>query len=150
MTTYEDNFFDVITSINTIEHLLNPGIAIQELLRITKPGGKIFVMVPNKGSLIVKIINHFFGKKMHKYYFKGIGEDKETHPIHIDYTRETFSKVILEYTDNFKFLKDSNLLPRNLRYLSLKYKEIRILEKWFKFFPLMSYDISSILVLIEK
>lgn len=58
----EDNYFDIIFSFGLIEHFLRPEIILKELLRVLKPGGKIFLSVPNKYSshtisrLILKIL----------------------------------------------------------------------------------------------
>jgi 2-polyprenyl-3-methyl-5-hydroxy-6-metoxy-1,4-benzoquinol methylase len=43
---------DVVTSIETIEHLENPRAFMRFLWRITKPGGWIFVTTPNQRSLL--------------------------------------------------------------------------------------------------
>ena len=44
---YPDNFFDYTVSIEVIEHLENQFSFISELVRITKPGGKVIVTTPN-------------------------------------------------------------------------------------------------------
>lgn len=47
---YPDNYFDVITSISTIEHISGNGdtLAIRELWRVLKPGGKLILTLPCK------------------------------------------------------------------------------------------------------
>lgn len=44
---YNDNYFSNILSTEVIEHLIYPKKAIQEMIRICKPNGKIFISVPN-------------------------------------------------------------------------------------------------------
>lgn len=45
--TFDDNYFDTIVSCETIEHVPNPDIAIKELFRVLKPGGRLFLTCPN-------------------------------------------------------------------------------------------------------
>jgi SAM-dependent methyltransferase len=40
---YEDNAFDYITCISTIEHTANPRKALDEMVRCVKPGGRVLV-----------------------------------------------------------------------------------------------------------
>lgn len=46
--SYSDNQFDIIISIETLEHLINPQKAINEIKRITKNEGKIIITVPSR------------------------------------------------------------------------------------------------------
>jgi len=45
---YEDNRFDLIVSRYVFEHIPDPEWAARELLRVTKPGGWICALTPNK------------------------------------------------------------------------------------------------------
>lgn len=47
----EDNSFDMIFSFGVIEHFKNPKPLMLELKRVLKPGGKIFLSVPNIYSM---------------------------------------------------------------------------------------------------
>jgi SAM-dependent methyltransferase len=49
---YEDERFDIIVSRYVFEHIQNPDWAARELLRITKPGGWICAVTPNKWGYI--------------------------------------------------------------------------------------------------
>ncbi len=44
---YEDCFFDVIILGDVLEHLISPVNTINKLLKVLKPGGKIYITVPN-------------------------------------------------------------------------------------------------------
>jgi 2-polyprenyl-3-methyl-5-hydroxy-6-metoxy-1,4-benzoquinol methylase len=44
---YETEYFDTIIMGDVVEHLINPVIALKKLLLVLKPGGKIFITVPN-------------------------------------------------------------------------------------------------------
>ncbi len=45
---FDDNFFDVIVSAHTFEHIENDIKAFQECERILKPGGKLILFVPGR------------------------------------------------------------------------------------------------------
>lgn len=44
---FEDNYFDLIYSLDVVEHLLEPSLAIKEFHRTCKPGGFVFLQTPN-------------------------------------------------------------------------------------------------------
>lgn len=41
--TYPDNSFDIVTCINALDHTFNAEKALQELIRICKPGGYVYI-----------------------------------------------------------------------------------------------------------
>jgi 2-polyprenyl-3-methyl-5-hydroxy-6-metoxy-1,4-benzoquinol methylase len=47
---YPDNSFDVLTLWDALEHIHNPAETIAELNRVCRPGGWIYIYVPNYGS----------------------------------------------------------------------------------------------------
>jgi 2-polyprenyl-3-methyl-5-hydroxy-6-metoxy-1,4-benzoquinol methylase len=48
--TYPDLFFDAITMNHTLEHLANPAETLNQAYRILKPGGILYIEVPNFNS----------------------------------------------------------------------------------------------------
>ena len=44
---YPDNYFDLISANHVLEHVHDPRLALTECRRLLKPGGTIFIMVPN-------------------------------------------------------------------------------------------------------
>ena len=46
-----DNAFDAVIAMMVIEHLFDPFHSFQEVFRITRPGGRIFINLPNIGSI---------------------------------------------------------------------------------------------------
>lgn len=50
-----DGFADVVTSLETIEHLENPRALVRELVRLVKPGGWVLVTTPNQLSVLSKL-----------------------------------------------------------------------------------------------
>ena len=53
----ESSFFDVIICTNSFHHYLHPSSAMQEISRILKPGGKIYILDPAADSWFIKIID---------------------------------------------------------------------------------------------
>jgi SAM-dependent methyltransferase len=56
---YPDNFFDTINLCHVIEHVLDPVNYINEIYRITKPGGVLILATPNIAALPYKIFRIF-------------------------------------------------------------------------------------------
>jgi ubiquinone/menaquinone biosynthesis C-methylase UbiE len=75
---YADNAFDCVCAFDVVEHVEDDGKAIEELFRVCKPGGKIFVTVPAFMSLWSDhdVVNHHFRRYTQKellYLFKAHG-----------------------------------------------------------------------------
>jgi SAM-dependent methyltransferase len=76
----EDGAYDVVISVETIEHLENPRAFIRELARLTKPGGWLLITTPNQLSLLSKATlvfkNHFtfFGKDWYPSHLSALLE----------------------------------------------------------------------------
>ncbi len=68
---YPDSFFDAVCLLDVLEHISNPKKIIQEIWRITKPGGLLFIVSPNHNSLSRKVFgrNWFQYKHEHVFYF---------------------------------------------------------------------------------
>lgn len=47
---FADDSFDVVLSLETFEHLMNPHFALQEVRRVLRPGGQFLCSVPNPRS----------------------------------------------------------------------------------------------------
>lgn len=50
MPMLQDGEFDVVCSAHTIEHLVNPLLALEEWRRVLRPGGHILSVIPNKAT----------------------------------------------------------------------------------------------------
>lgn len=48
-TSFKNNFFDAITLVAVLEHVFDPNRVLQEIHRILKPGGRLYIEVPNIG-----------------------------------------------------------------------------------------------------
>jgi 2-polyprenyl-3-methyl-5-hydroxy-6-metoxy-1,4-benzoquinol methylase len=49
---FPDNYFDILVSCETIEHLPSPLKAVREFHRVTRPGGTLFLTTPNYLNLM--------------------------------------------------------------------------------------------------
>lgn len=61
---YPDSFFDVVLLSQVLEHLPSPQKALKEIWRILKPGGKVFIYMPNPQGYIAMV----FGKYWHGWH----------------------------------------------------------------------------------
>lgn len=48
---FENNYFDYISSSSVLEHVSYPEKLLNEMFRVLKPGGRIFLSLPNKYSI---------------------------------------------------------------------------------------------------
>lgn len=53
---YPDNYFDLITIFQTLEHVGEPGKFLEETKRILKPGGLVILSTPDAGGLQVRLM----------------------------------------------------------------------------------------------
>ena len=56
---YDANSFDLVLSIQVLEHVFDPVAMVDELLRVLKPGGVLIVLVPQTGNLHL-LPHHFY------------------------------------------------------------------------------------------
>ena len=64
-TPFDDNSFDVVTCSHVIEHLKEPFIAINELIRVCKPGGMIYIEAPSQRSAMMPVGFSFWDDPTH-------------------------------------------------------------------------------------
>lgn len=87
---YEPGSFDIITSLEVLEHINNPTVEIGIFKTILRPGGLVYVTTPNFDSLL-------------RYKLKGL-YNIITYPEHLTYyTGKTLSKAFKIF--GFKTLK---------------------------------------------
>lgn len=53
--SFESDFFDILISIEVLEHLRDPDNYLSEIVRVTKKGGIVLMTIPNIVSLISRI-----------------------------------------------------------------------------------------------
>jgi ubiquinone/menaquinone biosynthesis C-methylase UbiE len=54
----DDNFFDIIICTNSFHHYLHPDIAMKEIFRLLKPGGKTYILDPAADSWLMKVVDN--------------------------------------------------------------------------------------------
>ena len=59
-TPFDSNSFDLIFAPDILEHVENPSIAIDEILRILKEDGLLFISVPTE-SILLQIVRGLIG-----------------------------------------------------------------------------------------
>lgn len=81
---FPDSEFDTVTNIGSLEHFENMDIAIQEMYRVLKPGGKACLMVPNT-----------FGLRWNVQYAWRTGDvDDDGQPLQRYGTRSQWEKLL--------------------------------------------------------
>ena len=62
---FEDDSVELVACVETIEHVENPRALLRELVRVTAPGGWLFVTTPNQLSLASKLCLVFRDEFLH-------------------------------------------------------------------------------------
>ncbi|WP_420630425.1 methyltransferase domain-containing protein [Candidatus Leptofilum sp.] len=124
---FADNFFDRCRADKTFQHLSDPDAALKELIRVTKPGGKIIIADPDHDSLIIDTpfedVNHRFvrfrsdqmpqGGIAHQLYgkFKEFGlVDVHVEPIMQVFTNYEEKKVSSPYLEEIYFAQKAGVV----------------------------------------
>lgn len=71
---FESGTFDAVNIADVLEHLVDPAKALEELVRITKPGGAIIFSTPLKTSLfktVASLANRFSKGRINENYYAG-------------------------------------------------------------------------------
>lgn len=75
-TNFPGENFDVITMWDIIEHLLNPLNAVNEIIRILKPGGFVFISTDDSANWLPRLFGRYWwaiGPPMHICHFSKQG-----------------------------------------------------------------------------
>jgi SAM-dependent methyltransferase len=105
---FPDNYFDVVTAIEVIEHIPNLGVALDEIHRVLKPGGIFGITCPNR----------LFPFETHGIWWRG--EEKNGRYPLLPYIPPLHRRLALArvFTANDP---QHLLLPRGFRRLDLDY-----------------------------
>lgn len=95
----EDNLFDVILFLDSIEHFTKPVLALKELHRVLKPGGKILICTINYSNplwLILENTWHRFFAGNCKSYQKDVHPTRYTAKLLRKHCQGLFNEVYFE------------------------------------------------------
>jgi len=126
---FQDNFFDRCRVDKTFQHLSDPKAALKELIRVTKPCGKIIIADPDHDSMIIDTpyteVNHRFirfrsdhmpqGGIAHQLYglCKELGlSNVHTEPLPHVYTDYDKKKVTSPYLDEIWIAQEHGAVTR--------------------------------------
>ncbi len=133
---FDSNKFDIVVSIYILEHVRNIELAISEMLRVLKPGGKLWLRCPN--YLYPYEVHYkrnyfpFLPKFLEQIYFNILSRKKSNYFININrITPNSLFKILkkynIEYQDlSVKKVKQNNFFSKLLHKLYL-YREINLL-----------------------
>jgi SAM-dependent methyltransferase len=94
---FEDNFFDVVTMTDVFEHIPQPGRILSQIHKVLKPGGILFIKVPNG---LFNLCKFYLAKIMGKLGDYDIFDSYE-HLVH--YSDRTLRQMLNKY--GFKVIK---------------------------------------------
>ena len=70
--SYPTDFFDYVRSNHSFEHVPNPVDVLQEIHRILRPGGKVYIGIPNTDSFAFRLFGKYWwylGTPLHTYNY---------------------------------------------------------------------------------
>lgn len=113
---FPDNHFDTVFSFETIEHVPHPAVAVKELARVLKPGGRLYLTTPNYLGI--------FGLYRIYYWMRGRKFDEGGQPIcHVTMLPKTRNWVkqadlnVVKSTSIGHYLPIPGRLPLEMRWL---------------------------------
>ncbi len=113
-TQFPSNTFDLVISLGIFAHIGNPGQLVEELIRITKPGG--YLIIQNTAS------DHFYGKLIHLYQWIKRKTGKSTYALNkvprkwIEKEFQAHCQLLNRYDYNQSFLGFSKLFSNEKKY----------------------------------
>jgi ubiquinone/menaquinone biosynthesis C-methylase UbiE len=60
---FDNDFFDLIVCSNSFHHYFHPGRVLQEVFRVLKPNGRIYVLDPTADGLVTRMLDRRVTKK---------------------------------------------------------------------------------------
>jgi SAM-dependent methyltransferase len=139
--------YDFVFSSHSLEHIANPLKAIKEWLRITKNGGYIIIVVPEKSECFDHKRNYSKFSTLLSQYEKNVGEDDLStlpeilinHDLSMDPPAGDLGAFTKRSLDNFNnrclhhYVYNDSLLLEICNYFNCEfiYNETQQLNRWF-------------------
>lgn len=123
--------YDFVLSCNNLEHIANPFKALNEWLRIIKPGGLLFLVLPNKTSNFDHNRNITSMEHLLEDFNNNISEEDLTHLDEILTLHDLSMDPPAGDFDNYKKRSISNYQNRCLHHHVF---DMNLLEQIFKYF----------------
>lgn len=143
---YRSNYFDVVSVLQTIEHVPDPRELITESFRILRSRGLLLITIPNYSSLIVKLIREkyrFIGRD-HLFYFSPDNIKKLLKSIGFSkITVKTYgfdAKVLSRDLFNIKKVNNLKITTNNYHPVKISFIKLILIE----IHNLISYIIGNI------
>lgn len=97
----DDDAFDLVVSIETIEHLENPFLFVRELGRVTRPGGLVIITTPNVHAIRSRLKYLVSGLPTLFEYLQDDGMGQHISPISMGAFLYAFEMAQLELVEVF-------------------------------------------------
>ena len=150
---FNDNYFDVVTALEVIEHLFDPDHFLEEVYRVLKPNGIFILSTPNLAAIHNRIALLFGYQPFPmgvsaRMNIGRIYEPDSEHAQSLDHDRVFTLRSLKELLKIHKFkileVKGScAMLPENMRFRRL----FKAVDKIFTVFPSLSY---RVVILCQK
>lgn len=119
---YKNNFFDLVVSIEVIEHIYDTDFFLSEINRILKKKGRFFLTTPNLASLQNRVLL-LFGKYpslVPEYHAKGPGHIRSyTVPVLKKQLKKHGFRVLKATSANFPFPMEDKSIPKSFKNIAM-------------------------------
>ena len=134
---YSDEYFDVVTLNNVLEHIPEPVRLLKEIYRILKPGGELIICVPNFSSFSRKIFNKYWDalvipEHLHHFTSESLKRLAEVSGFNNIFIKGIFRKILWY---NLKAYKKQNKMSAHL--IIVYIKTLILMVGSLFFFPLI-------------
>lgn len=147
---FESNFFDLVVSTWTLEHIEKARESLAEIYRVLKPGGKFIFLTPNKWNYVVILIR-LIPNKLHDFFTKklyGRGEG-DTFPVRYKLNSK---RQLIQLATELGFSQKQIIFngdPSYISFNSILFKLSLLIEKLLKLKALQQYQVHLIGILTK-
>jgi len=119
--------FDIVTCQDVLEHVMDPETVIASMCAMVKPGGIIYMQVPNKWGLGQLVADHHFSlpgltalarEQSREYWAKVIGRPAESYDVGFLKTARWYGAIFRRYGVQIQLLDTGSTFENVLAYKS--------------------------------